>query len=78
MGFFSLDIHESHGSRDRGEGGGVILTSLYHLHLLCEHEDIRRMIATESSFLHIVSDRTRTGNLWFPSAEFITKESTKP
>ena len=61
-----------------GTGGGATLTSLYHLHLLCEQEDIRWMIATESSFLHIVSDRTRTGNLWFPSAEFITKESTKP
>ena len=52
-GFLSLDIHESHDSKERGR---PILTYLYHLHPLCEHLDIRWMIATESSFLHTASD----------------------
>ena len=69
LGFLQVDIHESH---DSGEKERPILISLYHLHPLCEHVDIRRTIATESYFLHIASDRTRTGNLWLPSAGFIT------
>ena len=32
------------------------------------HLDISRVITAESSPLHIAGSRTRTGNLWFPSA----------
>ena len=71
LGFLQVDIHESH---DSGEKERPILISLYHLHPLCEHVDIRRTIATESYFLHIASDRTRTGNLRLPSVGFITKD----
>ena len=39
------------------------LTSIYNRNL-----DISRTITTESSPLHTASSRTRTGNLWFPSA----------
>ena len=40
----------------------------YHLHPLHEHLRISRAITAESSPLHIASDRTRNGNLWFLSA----------
>ena len=72
--FFLLDIHESHDNKEKGR---PILTSLYHFHPLWEHVDIRRTIATESSFVHIASDRTRTGKLRFPSAGFVTKVKYK-
>ena len=64
--FFHLMNHMIAGNR-----GTLILTSLYHLHPLCEHVDIRQ------TFLHIPSDLTRTGNLWFPSAGFFTKGKYK-
>ena len=54
-----------------------LLTSLYHLHQLCEQVETRRTTATESSFLHIASDRTRTGSLWFPSTRFTKKGKYK-
>ena len=34
---------------------------------LYQHLDISRAITAESLTLHIASDRTRMGNLWFPS-----------
>ena len=65
LGFLSqtFTIHET-----AGEGEGIYLTPLYHFHLLHRHLDISRAITAESSPLHIVGSRTRTGNLWFPSA----------
>ena len=65
MGFLSHDIHDSQNSRVRGR---PFLVPLYHLHPLHEHWHISQTIAAESSPLHIASGRTRTGNLWFPSA----------
>ena len=52
----------------QGKGEGISLTPHYHFHLLHRHLDISRAITAESSPLHIASSRTRTGNLWFPSA----------
>ena len=72
--FFLLDIHESHDNKEKWR---PILTSLYQFHPLWEHVDIRRSIATESPFVQIASDRTRTGKLRFPSAGFITKVKYK-
>ena len=54
--------------RIEGKLEAIYLTPLYHFHLLHRYVDISRVIAAESSPLHIVSSRTRTGNLWFPSA----------
>ena len=51
-----------------GEGRRHFLTPHYHLHPLHRHLDISRLITAESSPLHICSSRTRTRNLWFPSA----------
>ena len=62
-GFSFTNIH-----RQQGKGEGIFLTPLYHFHLLHRHLDISRAITAESSRLHIASSRTRTGNLWFPSA----------
>ena len=52
----------------QGKGEGISLTPHYHFHPLHRHLDISRVITAESSPLHIASNRTRTGNLWFPSA----------
>ena len=52
----------------QGKGEGIYLTPLYHFHLLHRHLDISRAITLECSPLHIASSRTRTGDLWFPSA----------
>ena len=49
-------------------GGGISLTLHYHFHPLQRHLNISRANTAESSPLHIASSRTRTGNLWFPSA----------
>ena len=51
-----------------GEGGGYLFNSSLPLPSLHRHLDISWAITAESSPLHIVSSRTRTGNLWFPSA----------
>ena len=51
-----------------GKGEDISLTPHYHFHLLHRHLDISRAITEEISPLDIVSSRTRTGNLWFPSA----------
>ena len=53
--------------RTAGEGGGHLIPH-YHFHPLHRHLDISRAITAESLPLHIASSRTRTGNLWFPSA----------
>ena len=52
----------------QGKGKGISLTHQYHFHPLHRHLDISRAITAESSPLHIASSRTRTENLWFPSA----------
>ena len=54
--------------RNAGERKGNSVTPHYHFHLLHRHVDFSRMIAAESSPLHISSSRTPTKNLWFPSA----------
>ena len=51
----------------QGKGKGFPLTLHYHFHPLHGRLDIGRMVAAESSPLHIASSRTRAGNLWFPS-----------
>ena len=68
--FFSIWVffHEhSRFTEQQGKGEGIYLTPLYHFHLLHRHLDISRAI-TAGSPLHIAGSRTRTGNLWFPSA----------
>ena len=52
----------------QGKGMGISLTPHYHFHPLHRHLDTGRANAARSSSLHIASSRTRTGNLWFPSA----------
>ena len=66
FGFSFTHIHDSQINRRMGKG--VYLIPLYHFHPLHRHLDISRMIVAGSSPLHIASSRTRTGNLWFPSA----------
>ena len=51
-----------------GKGEGISLTPRYHFHPLHIYLDISRAITAESSPLHIASNRTRTGNLWFSGA----------
>ena len=68
--FFSIWVffHEhSRSTGQQGKGEGIYLTPLYHFHPLHRHLDISRAI-TAGSPLHIAGSRTRTGNLWFPSA----------
>ena len=52
----------------QGKGEGISLTPHYHFHPPHGHLGISWAITAESSPLHIASNRTRTGNLWFPSA----------
>ena len=69
--FFSIWVFFHEHSRftgQQGKGEGIYLTPLYHFHPLHRHLDISRAIAAESSPLQIAGSRTRTGNLWFPSA----------
>ena len=69
--FFSISVFFNAHSQFtglQGKGEAIYLTPLYHLHLLRRHLNIIRAIAAESSPLHIASSRTRTRNLWFPSA----------
>ena len=65
-GFPFMNIHESQNCREGG--GGISLTPRYHFHPLHRHLHISWVITAESLPLHIASSRTRTGNLWFPSA----------
>ena len=69
--FFSIWVFFHEHSRftgQQGKGEGIYLTPLYHFHPLHRHLDISRAITAESSPLHIAGSRTRTRNLWFPSA----------
>ena len=69
--FFSIWVFFHDHSRItglQGKGEGISVTPHYHFHPLHRHLDISRAITAESSPLHIASSRTRTGNLWFPSA----------
>ena len=69
--FFSIWLFFYEHSRftgQQGKGEGIYLTRLYHFHPLHRHLDISWAITAESSPLHIAGSRTRTGNLWFPSA----------
>ena len=52
----------------QGKGEAISSTPLYHFHPLHRHLDISQAITAVSSPLRIVSRRTYTGNLWFPSA----------
>ena len=65
-GFSFKTDHESQGLQGKGED--ISLTPHYYLHSLHGHLHIRWVMAAESSPLHISSSLTRTGNLWFPSA----------
>ena len=69
--FFSIWVFLHDYSRftgQQGKGKAISFTRLYHFHPLHRHLDISRAITPESSPLCIDSSRTRTGNLWFPSA----------
>ena len=49
------------------KGEAISLTPLFHFHTLQRHLDISRENAAGSSPLHIISNRSQTGNLSFPS-----------
>ena len=68
--FFCLVFFHEHSliTGLQGKGEGISLTPQYHFHPLHRHLDVSRAITAESLPLHITSSRTRTGNLWFPSA----------
>ena len=69
--FFSIWVSLHDHSRitgQQGKGEDISWTPHYHFHPLHRHLDISQVIIVESSPLHIGSSRTRTGNLWFPSA----------
>ena len=53
--------------RKFGEAWGISLTHFCHFLPLQRHLEINRIIITESSPLHIMSSRTQTGCLYFPS-----------
>ena len=69
--FFSIWVFFHEHSRftvQQGKGEGIYLAPLYHFHPLRGHLGISRAIAAGSSPLRIAGSRTRTRNLWFPSA----------
>ena len=69
--FFYVWVFFHKHSRFTGQQGkreDIYLTPHYHFHLLHRRLHIGRAITAENSPLHIASSRTRTGNLWFPSA----------
>ena len=55
-------------ARLKGKAEGISLTPHYHFHPLHRPLDISRAITTESSPVHITSNRNRTENLLFLSA----------
>ena len=71
--FFSMWVffHEHWwitGLQGKGRAFHYLLTTPFHpLH---RHLDISGTMTAESLPLHIASSRTRTGNLWFPSASY--------
>ena len=69
--FFSIWVFFHEHSRItglQGNGEGISFTPRYHFHPLNRHLDIGRAITAGSSPLRIASSRTRTGNIWSPSA----------
>ena len=60
--FTNMMIHRTAGK------GWVSLYPFYHFYLLQKHLDISQVVAAERTLLRIAGSRTRTGNLWFPSA----------
>ena len=69
--FFAIYVFFRKHSRftgQQGKGEAISLSPLYQLHPLHRHLNISWAITAESSPLNIASSRTRTGNLWFPSA----------
>ena len=69
--FFSIWVFFHNHSWIKGlqrKGEGISLTPHYYFHTLYRHLNISWTITEESSSLHIGSSKTRTGNLWFPSA----------
>ena len=71
LGFSFTNIHNSQDSRGRG---GYLLNSSLSLPPPSQkrHLDINRTTTVESSFLHIASSRTQTGNLWFFEHKSVT------
>ena len=68
--FFTRVFFHEH-SRFTGQHGkreGIYLTPPYHFRPLRGHLGIGRAIAAGGTPLRIATSRTRTGNLWFPSA----------
>ena len=64
---FYLGFHSRTFTEQQRNGRAIFLTPLYHFHPLYKHLNISRAITAETSPLHIASNRTQTGNLWFPS-----------
>ena len=63
--FYFTNIHDLQDSRGKGD---YSLSLLYNFHPPHKHLGISRVITADNSPLRIASSRTRTGNLWFPSA----------
>ena len=55
-------------NRTAGKGRRYLFNSSLPLPSASQTLNINQAITAESSPLHIASNRTRTGNLWFPSA----------
>ena len=73
--FFSISCFFYEHSRfigQQGKGEAISLTPLFHFHPPHIHLEISRVISAESSLLHITSNQTQTGNIWFPSAKLLT------
>ena len=71
--FLSIWVSFHKHSRFTGQpkkGEAISVTALRHFQLIHRHLDINRTITVENSPLHITSTLTRTGNLWFPSANY--------
>ena len=71
--FLSVGVFFHEHSRitaQQGKGEAIILVPLYHFfHPFHRHLSISHAIIAGSSPLHIASNRTRTGNPCFPSAD---------
>ena len=66
LGFLSLDVHDSQDTNGRGRP--ILTLCLYHFNPLHEHFGLSLAITAEGSAHLIVSERTLTRNIWFPSA----------
>ena len=68
--FFYMGFFHGHSrfTGQQGNGEAISLTPLYYFHPLHGHLDISPVITAEGLTPHIASSRTRTRNLWFPSA----------